>query len=105
MKEDVVSKAAAYEQKLIEKAVRDPVFRQKLIATPRLAVEQEIGISLPKLVDIKVVEQSTNVRYLVLPEPASNGKAGELSDAELETVAGGYLHQTGGDYDGCNYDE
>jgi hypothetical protein len=102
MKEDISTKVASYEQKLIAKATQDPAFRKKLLATPRLVVEQEFGVVLPKLLDIKIVEQKGNTRYLVLPEVVGTGKKGELSDAELETVAGGYLHQTGGAYDGCN---
>lgn len=65
------------------KAQTDTAFRNRLKADPR-AVLQEAGLNVPASMQIKVVEDSANSRTLVLPPPA-----GELSEAELESVAGG----------------
>ena len=72
------------ENHLITKATTDGAFRSLLIADPRTALEQEIGLSLPADFELKVIEESANGMYLVIP-PAQ----GELSDLELEGVAGG----------------
>ena len=75
------------EQRLVERAVRDPQFRQQLLNDPRGAVEGELGTSLPAGVNVRVVEESPNDYYLILPP--SGGAPGQLSDEQLGAVAGG----------------
>lgn len=72
------------ENHLIHKAVHDPAFRKELIESPRTALEKETGLLVPVDFELKVIEETSNSLCLVLP-PA----AGELSDLELEAVAGG----------------
>ena len=74
------------ESHLLKKAGEDPAFRQTLISNPRQALEQEIGLQLPANFDLRVVEESANNLYLVLP-----AEHGELSDLELASVAGGFF--------------
>lgn len=69
-------------QKLLEKARRDPEFRRRLLADPR-TVLAELGFTLPAGVQLKVVENTADTWYLVLPPE------GELSEDELRSVAGG----------------
>jgi hypothetical protein len=52
---------------LITKAVEDSSFREKLISNPNAVVEEELGIQLPKEVEIRVLEQQANLRYFALP--------------------------------------
>lgn len=40
-------------------------------------------------VEVRVVEESTDTIYLVLPLASAVGEYGELSEEELEAVAGG----------------
>ena len=70
---------------LISKAQAKPAFRQALLKNPRAAIEKEFGVALPVGSQLNVVEETTNTKYLVLPAVADS----ELSDADLESVAGG----------------
>ena len=57
---------------------------------PEGAVEQELGTRLPEDVRVETVEESAETIYLVLPStPMAGREGGELSDRELESVAGG----------------
>ena len=79
------------ERRLIEKSVEDESFRQRLIEDPKGAVEQELGTRLPEEVRVVTVEESADTIYLVLPPTAQADQlTGEISDQELEAVAGGY---------------
>lgn len=72
------------EKQLVEKATQDPAFRQSLKSDPRLALEKELGIKVPSAMKLEIIEESADSLCLVLPAPK-----GELSDLELESVAGG----------------
>lgn len=78
------------EAKIITKALEDEAFMNKLVNTPgaaKAAVEAELGRKLPQDFEIKVVQESANVTYLVLPMNAQAKE--ELSEDQLATVAGG----------------
>jgi hypothetical protein len=75
----------AAEALLIEKSWSDQAFRERLLRDPKLTLTQELGIEFPPGAEIEVLEETTMKKYLVLPEPAT----GDLSDEELESVAGG----------------
>jgi Nitrile hydratase, alpha chain len=78
-----------WERRLIQRSLEDKDFRQRLLAEPRAAIEQELGGRLPESVEVRVVEESADTIYLVLPSASPLGQGGELSDQELEQVAGG----------------
>jgi len=72
---------------IAKKAWKDEAFHQEVLANPNKVYEQHGGQPLPPGVTIKVLEDTPNTVHFVLPvKPPA---AGELSDAELETVAGG----------------
>jgi hypothetical protein len=78
------------ERRLIEKSLQDEAFRQKLVEDPKGAVEQELGTRLPEDVRVVTVEESADTIYLVLPStPMADREGVELSDQQLESVAGG----------------
>ena len=77
------------EQQLVESALRDPNFRRLLSNDPKAAIRDELGIAIPSKMDVKVLEETSNTLYLVLPASAARAEEGELSDLELEAVAGG----------------
>jgi hypothetical protein len=79
------------ERRLIQRSVEDDGFRQRLIEDPKAAVEQELGSRLPKGLRVVTVEESADAIYLVLPgTPMAGAEGAELSDQQLESVAGGW---------------
>jgi hypothetical protein len=79
-----------FEQRLIEKAMKDESFRKYLIENPDAAIEAETGIKTPETMKIIVLVEDPQTVYLVLPQNTAANDIMELSDAELEAVAGGY---------------
>lgn len=82
------------EQKIIEKAMKDEDFRKQLIDDPKHLLEQEFRMKLPDSVDIIVVEEDAQTFYLVLPQNSAIIEDGELTEADLELVSGGYGRDT-----------
>ncbi len=80
---------AETERKLINRSLEDESFRQRLLDDPRGTIEQELGTRLPEGMEVRVVEESAQTIYLVLPSASPTGQGGELSDQELDAVAGG----------------
>ena len=81
---------AEMERRLVERSLQDDAFRQRLIDDPKAAVEEELGTQLPEDVQVQAVEETADTLYLVLPSASAVGEGGELSDRELEAVAGGW---------------
>ena len=79
-----------FELQLIEKAWKEDAFRQALRSDPQGAVERALGGKLPAGVQVKVVEESADTFYLVLPASPDAAPSSELSDQELDRVAGGW---------------
>ena len=71
--------------KIVEKARKDEGFRASLKSNPRKAIEEAMGMKIPGHVQFHVVEESASSLYVVLPENPER----DLSDADLESVAGG----------------
>lgn len=68
---------------VVAKAWCDEEFKQRLIADPA-AVLDEHGIEAPPGVELRILEDSDEVRHLVLPP----SPAGELTDEELSCSIG-----------------
>ena len=78
----------ALEERLIERSLKDEKFRKTLIENPKAALEEELGVTLPQNLVVKVVEEKENEVFFVLPGIAKT--EGELTEMELESVAGGW---------------
>jgi hypothetical protein len=91
------SSRAEVERRLVQRSLEDDAFRRRLLEDPKAAVEQELGTRPPEDVRVVAVEETAETIYLVLPSASSLGEEGdELSDRELEAVAGGWDAQTAG---------
>ena len=64
-----------------------------LISDPRSAVEKELGLKVAAGIRLEVIEESSKSLCLLLP-----AAKGELSDRELESVAGGKFGTASGDH-------
>jgi hypothetical protein len=69
---------------LITRALKDEDFRQELVANPKAVVEKEIGAKLPEELDIKVLEETEDTLYMVLPCNPYEG----ISEEELKSLIG-----------------
>jgi hypothetical protein len=73
---------------VLERSSADRAFRARLLAEPRAAIEEAFGVIIPPGFRVKFVEREPGVDALiVLPDLLR--QEGELSDGELEAVAGG----------------
>jgi len=86
---DQSSKRPEFEAQIMERAARDPNFRERLKSNPRETISHELGISIPADLTIEIVEDTASTVHLVLP-PATANPREELSEGDLEGVAGGY---------------
>lgn len=73
--------------KIVEQAQTNPKYYESLKADPRGLMEKQLGTSIPRNVNIKLLEEASDTYYIVLPAFAKEGA--ELSDSDLEKVAGG----------------
>ena len=83
------------ERTLIQRSMEDESFRRELLADPKGTVERELGGRLPEGVEVRAVEETADTVYLVIPSASPIGGGAELSDSELETVAGGWAGSVG----------
>lgn len=79
---------------LIARAWNDEAFREELVRNPKAVLQREVsrikpGLTLPKNLNVKVVEETPTTLNVVLPYKPHGAESGELSDADLERVAGG----------------
>jgi len=68
-----------------EKSVSDPNFRSQLLSDPVTAIAEHTGMDLPKGIKLRFIENNGAALTVVLPDMFSE----ELSDSDLEGVAGG----------------
>ena len=78
-----------FELQLIEKAWKDDACRQALRSDPRGAVERVLGGKLPAGVQVKLVEETADTFYLALPANPDRAPAEQLTNEQLDAVAGG----------------
>ena len=80
---------AEIERRLIQRSLQDEDFRQRLLEDPKGIIEQELGGRFPESIEVRVVEESADTIYLVLPSASPvAGEGSELTDEALESVAG-----------------
>jgi hypothetical protein len=78
---------------VVAKAWADEAFKQRLVAEPATVLREQ-GIEVPAGMEVRVVENTADRAYLVLPKPPQ----GELSEEQLAQVAGGGCAGLGPDF-------
>jgi len=67
MTEQIPKTRKNLEAEIIAKAWEDERFRQELISNPKEAIAKTLGAKLAENLEIKVVQETPNNLYLVLP--------------------------------------
>ncbi len=70
-------------------AAKNPTYRTAVQNDPKGIIERQLNTELPASVKVTVVEDTADTMHIVLPHIPAEGA--ELSDADLESVAGGFL--------------
>ncbi len=73
---------------LLDKVAQDKSLKQALLANPKAVVKKVLDVDIPDSVDLSVLEESAEKRYIVIPFE-EQGLDDELTDEMLEMVAGG----------------
>ncbi len=74
---------------IAERIAADPAFRDTLLADPRAVLSEVVGFDIPANVQVVLHEESLTQIHLTIPSSA------ELSEADLELVAGGMCWSDG----------
>jgi hypothetical protein len=65
--DDVPTERRRLERRIVGRALADPEFRARLLASPREAVAEELGVELPEQLEVVVVEERPDRLGIVLP--------------------------------------
>ncbi len=79
-----IQELARQQAQFMAKVWSDPALKQRLVDNPK-AVLREQGAQIPEATEVRVVENTDQIFYLVLPPKPTD----EISDEQLEAVAGG----------------
>lgn len=63
----MTTSGALLQTQIIQKAWQDPSFKAKLLADPKAAIQEALGVTIPDHIKVKAVEESSDELYLVLP--------------------------------------
>lgn len=72
---------------VVDRATFDPAFRVQLLGAPATTL-QDAGIPVPEGVEVRVVENTTGVRHVVLPQKPE-GFTGDGSGRDASTPSSG----------------
>jgi hypothetical protein len=75
-------------EQILTRATVDLDFRKALLAEPRKAILDALGVRIPASFRVKFIEREKNVDALIVL-PDLQRQDGELADDDLEAVAGG----------------
>jgi hypothetical protein len=76
------------EAKIVALAWQDDDFRSKFVADPKRQFEERLGMTLPESLKMTAHQEDENSLHFVIPM-RPQASIGELSDEDLEKVAGG----------------
>jgi hypothetical protein len=79
---------------VVQRSGMDRRFRQMLLASPRDAIRDAFGVDLPADFTLRFIEKDAGVDALIVLPDVRAEDDGELSDDDLDAVAGG----DGGDW-------
>ena len=78
------------EAEIIAKAWKDEGYKKELLSNPKKVIGREFRITFPEQTNVQVLEENLSTLYFVLPM-RPDLSAAELSEEQLEMIAGGGL--------------
>ena len=90
MSNDIIVSRKDVREALVRTALKDESFRESLVTDPTLVVERALGTKLPQHMEVVVLQDTDDKMFIVLPMQLPF-ETGDLNDAELEKIAGGFL--------------
>lgn len=70
-------------KQIVEKSALDADFRQNLLTDPKTTISQELGITIPDSMEIKVHESDMQTVHLALPPDP------HITEEQLEAISAG----------------
>ena len=79
--------------KILARVLKDEDFKKALIANPGEVLSKEYGIKLPEGVTLRIVEDTPDVKHVVLPCIEAQGLE-EVSEEAIDKIAAGTLGES-----------
>ena len=70
-------------QHLVDKSALDTDFRKQLLADPKTTISQELGVTMPESMTIKIHESDMQTVHLALPPDP------HITEEQLEAISAG----------------
>ncbi len=70
-------------QQIVEKSALDEEFRRALIADPKSTISEELGVTIPESMTIKIHESDMQTVHLALPPDP------HITEEQLEAISAG----------------
>jgi hypothetical protein len=90
--EQYIARRIERDRLVLDRALADPDFRRELIERPQQSLSTLYGVTIPESAQVRVLEESDDSHYVVIP-PDMSSLSEELTDEQLEAVAGGWFVQ------------
>lgn len=90
--EQYIARRIERDRRVLDRTLADPEFRARLVERPHQSLSDLYGVSIPESADIQVFEETDESHYVVIP-PDMSSLSEELTDEQLEAVAGGWFVQ------------
>jgi hypothetical protein len=92
VQEQYIARRIERDRRVLDRALADPDFRGELVQSPHRSLSELYGVTIPESADVQVFEETDDSHFVVIP-PDMSGLSEELSDEQLEAVAGGWFVQ------------
>lgn len=84
-----MTEGGTIQEQILERAAKDERFRQEVLTNPRVVLAREYNVYILETVSIRVIKDTSDTLTIALPPKQEAVQ--QLSDAELEAVAGGWI--------------
>jgi Nitrile hydratase, alpha chain len=71
--------------RIVTRAWKDPAYMKRLLEDPKAVLADELGMAIPENVEVRVLEETQNVRYLAIPYKRENFQ--DVTDEELAAAS------------------